>query len=78
MKPWLLCLNLNGMDIDGEAKGRKILPLGVGTEDVKVLRIDPRQRLQRSDRHPQSHQRRRRRPPARQPRRLEVARAAAR
>jgi azurin len=39
MKPHLLCFNLNGMDIDGEAKGRKILPLGVGTEDVKVLRI---------------------------------------
>lgn len=38
MKPYLLCLNLNGMDIDGEAKGRKILPLGVGTQDVKVLR----------------------------------------
>jgi azurin/sugar phosphate isomerase/epimerase len=38
MKPWLLCLNLNGMDIEGEAKGRKILPLGVGTQDVKVLR----------------------------------------
>jgi azurin len=39
MKPHLLCLNLNGMDIEGDAKGRKILPLGVGTEDVKVLRI---------------------------------------
>ena len=39
MLPHLLCLNLNGMDIDGETKGRKILPLGVGTEDVKVLRI---------------------------------------
>jgi hypothetical protein len=39
MKPHLLCLNLNGMDIDGDTKGRKILPLGVGTEDVKVLRI---------------------------------------
>jgi len=38
MLPHLLCLNLNGMDIDGEAKGRKILPLGVGTQDVKVLR----------------------------------------
>ena len=38
MKPWLLCLNLNGMDIDGDTKGRKILPLGVGTQDVKVLR----------------------------------------
>ncbi len=38
MKPWLLCLNLNGMDIAGDTKGRKILPLGVGTQDVKVLR----------------------------------------
>ncbi|MCB1076583.1 MAG: heme-binding domain-containing protein [Verrucomicrobiae bacterium] len=38
MKPWLLCLNLNGMDPDGESKGRKILPLGAGTEDLKVLR----------------------------------------
>lgn len=38
MMPHLLFLNLNGMDIDGEAKGRKILPLGVGTQDVKVLR----------------------------------------
>ncbi len=37
--PHLLCLNLNGMDINGDAKGRKILPLGIGTEDVKVLRI---------------------------------------
>jgi lysophospholipase L1-like esterase len=39
MKPHLLCLNLNGMDIDGDKKGRKILPLGVGTEDAKALRI---------------------------------------
>ncbi|MFM7603966.1 MAG: LamG-like jellyroll fold domain-containing protein, partial [Prosthecobacter sp.] len=38
MKPYLLCFNLNGMDIAGDTKGRKILPLGVGTEDVKVLR----------------------------------------
>lgn len=38
MKPYLLCLNLNGMDRDGDAKGRKILPLGEGMEDVKVLR----------------------------------------
>ena len=38
MKPHLLCFNLNGMDIEGDKKGRKILPLGVGTEDVKVLR----------------------------------------
>lgn len=39
MLPHLFCFNLNGMDIDGDAKGRKILPLGVGTEDVKMLRI---------------------------------------
>lgn len=38
MKPYLLCFNLNGMDIAGDTKGRKILPLGAGTEDVKVLR----------------------------------------
>lgn len=38
MKPWLLCLNLNGMDVDGDSKGRKILPLGVGTQDLTVLR----------------------------------------
>lgn len=38
MKPHLLCLNLNGMDLAGDTKGRKILPLGVGTQDVKVLR----------------------------------------
>lgn len=34
----LLCLNLNGMDIAGDTRGRKILPLGVGTEDADVLR----------------------------------------
>lgn len=39
MLPHLLCLNLNGMDVGGDAKGRKILPLGVGTEDVRVLKI---------------------------------------
>lgn len=39
MLPHLLSFNLNGMDVDGEAKGRKILPLGMGTEDVKVLKI---------------------------------------
>ena len=38
MLPHLLCLNLNGMDIDGDAKGRKILPVGAGTQDLKVLR----------------------------------------
>ena len=38
MLPHLLCLNLNGMDVGGDAKGRKILPIGVGGEDLKVLR----------------------------------------
>ena len=38
MLPHLLCLNLNGMDIGGDTKGRKILPIGVGTEDLKVLK----------------------------------------
>jgi azurin/(2Fe-2S) ferredoxin len=39
MLPHLLCLNLNGMDVAGDEKGRKILPLGIGTEDVRVLKI---------------------------------------
>src|SRR5207249_4484834 len=30
---------INGTDVGGEAKGRKILPLGAGTEDVRVLNI---------------------------------------
>lgn len=38
MLPHMLCLNINGMDIDGDAKGRKILPVGAGTQDLKVLR----------------------------------------
>jgi azurin len=38
MLPHLLCFNLNGMDVGGDAKGRKILPIGAGTEDLKVLR----------------------------------------
>lgn len=38
MLPHLLCLNLNGMDVDGEAKGRKILPLGAGSQDLRVLK----------------------------------------
>jgi sugar phosphate isomerase/epimerase len=35
MKPYLLCLNLNGMS----AKGSKILPLGAGESDLKLLKI---------------------------------------
>ena len=38
MKPYLLCLNLNGMTRDGERKGQKILPLGEGEFDVSLLK----------------------------------------
>jgi sugar phosphate isomerase/epimerase len=39
MKPHLLALNLNGMDREGESRGRKILPLGQGEEDLRLLRL---------------------------------------
>ncbi len=39
IKPHLYCLNLNGMDPQGDRKGRKILPLGVGTLDKQQLTI---------------------------------------
>lgn len=35
MKPYLLCLNLNGMTV----KGPQILPLGAGEADVKLLKV---------------------------------------
>ena len=38
MLPHLVCLNLNGMDADGEATGRKILPLGQGELDLALLK----------------------------------------
>ena len=38
MKPHLLALNLNGMTRDGEKPGKKILPLGQGDLDLKLLR----------------------------------------
>lgn len=38
MKPHLLALNLNGMDRDGEANGRKILVIGQGEQDARLLR----------------------------------------
>ena len=37
MKPWLLCLNLNGMTRGGDRRGQKILPLGEGELDVSLL-----------------------------------------
>ncbi len=38
MKPYLMALNINGMDPDGEKAGRKILPLGQGSLDLDFLR----------------------------------------
>jgi hypothetical protein len=38
MKPYLLCLNLNGMTEDGERRGKKILPLGQGEHDLGLLK----------------------------------------
>ena len=39
MKPHLLAFNLNGMVRDGETSGKKILPVGQGDLDVKILRM---------------------------------------
>jgi sugar phosphate isomerase/epimerase len=39
MQPYLLCLNLNGMNRGGDERGEKILPLGAGEFDVKLLKI---------------------------------------
>ena len=39
MTPYLHCLNLNGMIREGDKKGQKILPLGAGDLDVKLLGI---------------------------------------
>lgn len=38
MMPHLLALNLNGMVKDGEKLGKKILPLGMGDLDLKLLK----------------------------------------
>ena len=38
MKPHLMAFNLNGMTADGERADKKILPLGQGHLDLKVLR----------------------------------------
>jgi hypothetical protein len=39
MKPHLLALNLNGMTRDGDRTGKKILPLGQGEYDLRLLAI---------------------------------------
>jgi sugar phosphate isomerase/epimerase len=38
MKPYLMALNLNGMNEGGDKAGEKILPLGRGALDVKLLK----------------------------------------
>ena len=37
--PYLMALNLNGMDPAGDRYGRKILPLGQGSRDLDLLRV---------------------------------------
>jgi len=37
IKPYLLAINLNGMENDGERIGKKILPIGQGNRDKEVL-----------------------------------------
>lgn len=37
IQPWLFCVNINGMDRDGERQGRKILQLGQGEKDLELL-----------------------------------------
>ncbi len=39
LKPHLLAVNLNGMVRDGDRTGRKILSLGTGDEELRLLRI---------------------------------------
>jgi hypothetical protein len=38
MKPYLFCLNLNGMVVDGDKRGLMILPLGQGDLDLQLLK----------------------------------------
>jgi hypothetical protein len=39
MKPYLMAFNLNGMVMDGDTTGKKILPMGQGDLDLELLRI---------------------------------------
>lgn len=38
LKPYLLCLNINGMQTDGEKIGKKILIIGQGDQDPNMIR----------------------------------------
>ncbi len=39
MQPYVFAVNLNGMEIGGDAKGRKILHLGEGDRELEMMRI---------------------------------------
>jgi Xylose isomerase-like TIM barrel len=39
LKPYLKCVSLNGMVPKGDQQGKKILPIGAGTEDLKLMKI---------------------------------------
>jgi sugar phosphate isomerase/epimerase len=39
MQPHLLAVNLNGMVRDGDKTGKKIIPIGDGTEELAMLRV---------------------------------------
>lgn len=39
MKPYLLAINLNGTQTNGEAIGKKILPIGQGDRDVDIVKL---------------------------------------
>jgi len=39
LQPYLKCVSLNGMVPKGDQQGKKILPIGAGTEDLKLMKI---------------------------------------
>lgn len=39
IQPYLLAINLNGMETDGDRVGKKILPIGQGSRDKEVLKL---------------------------------------
>jgi sugar phosphate isomerase/epimerase len=39
VKPYLHCLNLNGMVVNGDQQGKKILPLGQGAEERDMMKM---------------------------------------
>jgi sugar phosphate isomerase/epimerase len=39
MQPYLLAINLNGMVKDGQQRGKKILPIGQGDQELAMLKV---------------------------------------